>query len=172
MSRKLKTKYPCRVCGEPAEVASRKLIDRAICEPCLARDEAYRRVNWSQRIALEEFRAVNGKVSDVVVLLRGILKACDGFAKSAELTLAALAHTPERERRRMVRAAKARAGWAEEKLRQCRAFFDEAEESQPVESVRLVASQEVPEDSPVDTAHPALMLVVGGPDENEARRNT
>lgn len=159
MSRVLKTKYPCRVCGGPAEVASRKLIDRAICEPCLSRDDAYRRVNWSQARALEAFGAVNVKTDDVVELLRGVLKACGSMTESAELTLAALPHAKAHERRRLVRAAKARAMWAEEKLRQCLAFFDEAEESQPNESVRLVVSQELPEEALPTAAAPRLMLV-------------
>lgn len=62
--RVLKTKFPCKTCGEPAEVERLRYAEHAMCDRCSARNEAIRRWRWREDSIRRRADEANGKDDD------------------------------------------------------------------------------------------------------------
>jgi hypothetical protein len=117
MSRVLKTLYPCKGCGTPAQVERRRDAPHATCDRCAAR--ARFRSSWSWKLEDAEKHALRGNAAgaeSTSLFVREWLRALSSKLEAASAMLAFPDWFELRERRKLVRAALARMEKVQEQL--------------------------------------------------------
>lgn len=133
----LKTKFPCVVCGVPAEV--RRLLEgpHALCALCKTRKSALSRVGIADWAAQREYKKVNGNEEEAVALLIGCLKSIEHRVTASRYSLEAIASAFPNDVVRLVRMGRSRAQWATSLLGQLEEFFEmalqEAKSARPLQ---------------------------------------
>lgn len=125
MPRMLKTKFACKDCGAPAEVARLAEGPDARCPPCIQRRRDSNRINWADWAADREVAAAREE-EELRQFLIGYLKAVEERVRAARFALEAMRSAFPRELVRLVRIARGRARWGRNVLAQLEDFFDEA----------------------------------------------
>jgi len=109
VSRRLEGKYPCKICGRPAEVAHRRVIPEAMCEPCLMRQASFQTLEASIRRARTEMELAETTAGGDDGLRR-LASAIERFAEVVTEYMTAKAHAHPAEERRLLLTARS---WAE-----------------------------------------------------------
>ena len=111
--RALKTKFPCRDCGTPAEVGSLCEKDHARCPRCRERTRLLRLAQWADDESNRYFEAVaDDHESPEAARMARYLRAAEERVQAARWLAEAVAHALPGERHQFIRIAQARAAWA------------------------------------------------------------
>lgn len=158
MAKMLKTKFPCRSCGVPAEVRRLRDGDTALCQPCGVRVRALQRIDLCDW-ATDRSVARAQEAEDVLPLLIEWLKSSELATSASRVAMEAIRSALPTEVPRLVRVARGRSRWAHDVLRQLEEFFDaaltEAKSQRPLQV--LDGDGEIPTDPA--PARPELKLV-------------
>jgi hypothetical protein len=99
MSRVLKTKFPCRHCGDPAPVARLRDAPQAQCEPCMRRRGALMMIAYADESAERERAKVDGKAETWLAAADGVLKSAERWVTGAQRCVEVVPHVRALERR-------------------------------------------------------------------------
>lgn len=150
MSRYLKTKFPCRHCGEPTEVERLREKDFATCERCGERYRARSRAHWVDEDAKKKREHAEDADNTFDLVLRW-LKAAERRVEAAALFVEALPVLTPSERRHYLKAAKSRARHVHSILEQLGKHFDELIADEDHGFRVLEGGGEIPEGAPTVT---------------------
>ena len=129
MKRMLKTKYPCKDCGAPAEVAHRREIEHARCDRCSAHRLASRRAWHGDRECDQAVMRAREAKTSAAVYAAVLLAAAKRLEAAARCMEAAEVAPSIRAQRYMLQRAEERVAWATGTLEKGARHYTAASES-------------------------------------------
>jgi hypothetical protein len=176
MPRFLVNKYPCRRCGEPTDVQSRRDIEHACCERCAKLSSVCSSANWQNRRRAEEWQKSNEQPDTPEEFLRflgGAARAIEYAAASAERSIhAAHLHDKVQHAHDFALMARSQFEWIVGLVETITPYTEAFVKSKPPLAA-LVVSNEAPETTPSATpARPALRLVAAAthPEQEDGKK--
>lgn len=155
----LKTRYPCKRCGVPTQVRSRREAEHAWCARCAELKRHNFLVRHADEQASRERLKVHQKTDDHRVLALGALKAAAERLKAAIHCLEAVDYLSPAEQRHYIRCAEGRAKWSASLVEGVLPHLSDAREA-AAHGLSVVPGELSDEDVlDIPTAPPALRLV-------------
>lgn len=149
---KLKTKFPCRLCGEPTEVKRLSDGPRALCRSCSERNRLISCGNYADAAASRLSRSVT-RDTENIDRLRIWTEHCEERLSAARRYLEAVPVARPGERRRIVSAAGARIEMAMGVLKQLAPLVSAArDEATPFEVLDGMRTEIASPTEPLRTA--------------------
>lgn len=121
----LKTKHPCKHCGEPAEIGSRREAEHAHCARCRERNRLVRGANLSAGLVPVYMRRIP-KDGPESARIAAYLSALECAVMAAQRAAEAVAPAQMNERRALLRVSRSHVEWAISALTQLRDVYDAA----------------------------------------------
>lgn len=122
MPRMIKTLYPCRHCGVPAQVSRRSYAEHAVCPLCATRGRFANLAQWADERGIEKFKKGNRSTADSLLLAIRLAPSLEDVAAAAAdgLVVAQLTLRDPAARASWIRWAHNRMQWVEDCSQQLR----------------------------------------------------